>query len=104
MARGERLHRALGESGRAGVADRASAVPALRRGSSCTEGSRDGEDIQSLPLQVPAPGEYTLRVWLEDAAGNHDAERASDPVSLRFDDEAPTAVFEASRRGRSARR
>ena len=56
-------------------------------------------DILSLPLQVPAPGEYTLRVWLEDAAGNHDAERASDPISLRFDDEAPTAVFERSRRG-----
>jgi hypothetical protein len=63
--------------------------------SGCTEGSRDGEDLLSLPLQVPAPGEYTLRVWLEDAAGNHDADRASDPVRLRFDDEAPTAVFEA---------
>ncbi len=63
---------------------------------SCSEGSRDGEDILSLPLQVPAPGEYTLRVWLEDAAGNHDAERASDPISLRFDDEAPTAAFEPS--------
>jgi hypothetical protein len=64
--------------------------------SSCSEGSRDGEDILSLPLQVTAPGEYTLRVWLEDAAGNHDAERASDPISLRFDDEAPTAAFEPS--------
>ena len=31
---------------------------------------------------------------LEDAAGNHDSQRASDPVRLRFDGEAPTAVFE----------
>ena len=68
----------------------------LCEGSSCTEGSREGPDLESLPVKVPSPGAYTLRVWLEDAAGNHDAERASDRVNLRFDDAAPTAVFEAS--------
>ena len=68
----------------------------LCEGSSCTEGSREGPDLESLPVKVSSPGAYTLRVWLEDAAGNHDAERASDGVNLRFDDAAPTAVFEAS--------
>jgi hypothetical protein len=60
----------------------------------CSQGSREGEHLSSLRLQVPAPGHHTLRVWLEDAAGNHDSERGSDPVSLRFDDEAPVAIFE----------
>jgi len=65
--------------------------------SGCIDDSRDGEGIGSLRLPVPGPGMYSLRVWLEDAAGNHDPERASDPVVLRFDDEAPTALFEPVR-------
>lgn len=64
-------------------------------GSGCAGGDVDGEGVSALRLRAPAPGEYTLRVWLEDAAGNHDSERASDAVHLRFDDEAPGAVFEA---------
>src|SRR6185436_16490899 len=64
-------------------------------GTSCTGASREGDDVSSLGLQVPAPGEYTLRVWLEDAAGNHDPDRATDPVTLRFDDEPPVAAFES---------
>ena len=76
----------------------------------CVDGSRRGHRTSTaLRLSVPAPGEYTLRVWLEDAAGNHDPDRASDPVALRFDDEAPAAVFEATDpgdplRGRRVRR
>lgn len=62
---------------------------------SCTEGSAAAEGISGLAgLSVPGPGDYTLRVWMEDAAGNQDADRASDPVHLRFDDEAPSAVFD----------
>jgi hypothetical protein len=68
----------------------------LCQGSSCTDAGHEGEEPSSLRVQVPVPGEYTLRAWLEDAAGNHDSERASDPVTLRFDDEAPDAVFEAT--------
>jgi hypothetical protein len=71
----------------------------LCQGSTCTDGSREGQELSSIRLQAPAPGDYTLRLWLEDAAGNHDPERASDPVSLRFDDEAPVAVFEATDSG-----
>lgn len=62
---------------------------------SCTGGPVPGNDIDGLSqLAVPAPGEYSLRVWVEDAAGNADRNRASDPVHLRFDDEPPSAVFE----------
>ena len=39
-------------------------------GSCPRRGHRDGQNIQKLPtLSVPAPGEYRLHVWLEDAAG-----------------------------------
>jgi hypothetical protein len=62
----------------------------------CTKGTVAAAAIEGLTgLTVPEPGEYDLRVSVEDAAGNHDPQRASDPVRLRFDDEAPTVVFEA---------
>lgn len=61
--------------------------------SSCTIGSRSANDVERLTgLSVPSPGEYSLRVWLEDAAGNAESENASDPVHLRFDDAAPEPV------------
>ncbi len=63
-------------------------------GGDCVEGSGDGEQIASLALRVPEPGDWVARIWLEDAAGNQDSGRAGDAVRLRFDDEAPTAVFE----------
>jgi hypothetical protein len=47
-------------------------------------------------LSVPAPGDYTLQVWLEDEAGNQSyALTASDPMHLRFDPDAPVLAFEA---------
>ena len=62
---------------------------------SCIRGVAAGTSIDGLAhLTVPAPGEYSLRVWLEDAAGNNDPDRASDAVTLRFDDEAPSVAFE----------
>jgi len=64
-------------------------------GASCTGGSVASASIDGLSrVTVPGPGEYQLRVWVEDEAGNHDPARASDPVLLRFDDEAPSIVFE----------
>jgi hypothetical protein len=62
-------------------------------GGSCTDGSADARDISALDLRVPEPGDWVARVWLEDEAGNSDAGRAGDAVRLRFDDEAPSAVF-----------
>lgn len=59
----------------------------------CTSGARDGRDIQALSnLAVPGPGDWTLRVYLEDAAGNASADNASDPVHLKFDDTVPVAA------------
>ena len=61
--------------------------------SSCVTATAGAQDISALDVRVPGPGDWTARVWLEDAAGNVDAARLSDAVHLRFDDEAPTAVF-----------
>jgi len=50
-------------------------------------------------LSVPSPGEYDLKVWLEDEAGNVDPDNASDPVKLRFDDVAPGRAEPKRRNG-----
>jgi hypothetical protein len=61
----------------------------------CHTGSQVRDGIARLDhLAVPGPGDYTLQLWLEDAAGNADASNASDPVRLRFDDVPPVASFE----------
>jgi hypothetical protein len=61
----------------------------------CTGGSRTAAGIARLEgISVPSLGEYDLRVWLEDEAGNVDTQTASDPVRLRFDDQPPQAAFE----------
>lgn len=63
-------------------------------GGACQRGSREGAGLSSLDgLSVPGPGEWTVRVWLRDAAGNADRRTASAPLRLRFDDEAPEAAF-----------
>jgi hypothetical protein len=59
----------------------------------CTDGVGAGQDISALEVRVPEPGEWLARVWLEDAAGNGEAARSSDTVRMRFDDQAPSAVF-----------
>ena len=38
---------------------------------------------------MPGAGDYTLRVWLGDEAGNASEANASDPIHLRFDDSDP---------------
>lgn len=63
-------------------------------GGPCQTGEREGTDITSLDgLAVPDRGDWLLRVWLRDAAGNANEDAAPQPVHLRFDDEAPEAVF-----------
>ena len=64
-------------------------------GSCPSRGQRDGTNIQGLPsLRVPAPGEYRLHVWLQDAAGNAREESAAISAALRFDPEPPALTFE----------
>lgn len=57
-------------------------------GSACVTGSQDGGQ-SSIALTVPGRGEWRAQVWLQDGAGNINADNASDPVTLRFDDSTP---------------
>src|SRR5438270_3174927 len=57
---------------------------------SCSTGDRGGTGIASIgDLSVPGPGDYTVRVWLQDWAGNVNPANKSVPLHLRFDDVAP---------------
>jgi hypothetical protein len=57
----------------------------------CVDGTVRKRDVSSAPeLRVPRPGEWQLRMWLEDEAGNADRERAVPVGVLRLDDDAPT--------------
>lgn len=61
----------------------------------CANGDRGGVGIVTIDsLAVPSPGEWELRLWREDAAGNQQADNASQPVKLRFDPEPPQLGFE----------
>jgi hypothetical protein len=63
-------------------------------GGGCSQGEQTGDRIASLPIQVPAAGEWTVSVWRRDAASNADPATASDPVTLRYDPEAPQVAFD----------
>lgn len=63
----------------------------------CTTGTKDGATTTTLNgLLVPKDGDWILKVWLRDAAGNNTQTNASSPMHLRVDREAPTAVFAPS--------
>lgn len=58
-------------------------------------GERAGAGIAGIDnLTVPSPGDWALRLWREDAAGNEQATNASESVRLRFDPEPPQLGFE----------
>jgi hypothetical protein len=64
-------------------------------GGECHSGDRAGSEISRLDdLSVPGAGEWDLRLWRGDAAGNSEPGNASVPVRLRFDPEPPTLGFE----------
>ena len=60
----------------------------------CIADRRPDEVDHLSNLTVPSPGEWQLRVWREDAAGNHEPANASVPVTLRYDPEPPDLGFE----------
>jgi hypothetical protein len=62
-------------------------------GRGCQSGLAKGASLTKATLAVPGPGEWSVRVWLLDAAGNADAKTASE-VRLRFDDSPPEAAFQ----------
>jgi hypothetical protein len=64
-------------------------------GKNCSEASRGGAGIDRLTdVSVPSAGEWELRLWREDAAGNRQSANASLPVRLRYDPEPPEVGFE----------
>jgi hypothetical protein len=63
-------------------------------GSCPVRGERSERSIHELDqIRLPAPGEYRLQVWLEDAAGNQREGNAAVSVPLRFDPEPPVVAF-----------
>ncbi|MGD9734930.1 MAG: hypothetical protein AB7V58_04880 [Solirubrobacterales bacterium] len=64
-------------------------------GGECTAGASAGTGVSAIGgLGVPAPGEWEIQMWRQDAAGNQKPENASIPVRLRFDPEPPQIGFE----------
>jgi hypothetical protein len=62
---------------------------------SCVAGTASGSGVASISdLKVPSAGDWSLTVWLRDAAGNSSTTNAAGPVHLRFDDSAPSVAFE----------
>jgi hypothetical protein len=61
----------------------------------CTTASKDGATAVATlgGISVPKDGDWVLKVWLQDAAGNNTINNAAGPMHLRVDREAPTAVF-----------
>ena len=60
----------------------------------CVEGERAATAVTgSGPIALPAAGEWDVRIWLEDAAGNGDPETASSPRRLRYDPDPPALRF-----------
>jgi hypothetical protein len=68
-------------------------------GTSCTVNRIAGADLTRIAsIATPGAGEWTLRLWREDAAGNHEPANASMPVALRYDPEPPALAFEQAGR------
>jgi hypothetical protein len=64
-------------------------------GNECSTADGSGEGIAAIDdVKVSSPGEWELRLWREDAAGNQQSANASQPVKLRFDPEPPQLGFE----------
>ena len=61
----------------------------------CVRGSRRAANVAALSgLSFPVAGDYTARVWLEDAAGNQRSQSAISTVQMRYDPIAPSVTFE----------
>ena len=67
--------------------------PSSGPASACKQGSATGSNITSIAgVAVPSTGDWKLRVWLRDAAGNADQANAGDALHVRFDDQAPDSA------------
>jgi hypothetical protein len=78
---------------------------ACRAPADCVSGEAAGDGIAALgDLAVPAPGDWTVRVRLADAAGNSDPASVSDPVHVRYDPAGPDRLGFAPRDATDPRR
>jgi hypothetical protein len=63
--------------------------------SGCHQGQLAGINSSSVDdFAVPGDGEWRLRLWLKDLAGNADSDRAATVEHLRLDSVAPVVAFE----------
>lgn len=63
-------------------------------GDGCVTGSRTADAVAATePIALPRAGEWDVRAWLEDAAGNVDSATASAPRRLRYDPHPPALRF-----------
>lgn len=70
------------------------ACPAGAASGGCVGGEREAQGVDAVgPIALPRSGEWDVRVWLEDGAGNADEASASAPRRLRFDPEPPALRF-----------
>jgi hypothetical protein len=70
------------------------ACPAGGVPAGCVEGEHSGIGVTtSGPIALPTAGEWDVRAWLEDSAGNADRETASSARRLRYDPDPPTLRF-----------
>jgi len=59
-----------------------------------SHGVQEGTGVEEISrLLAPAPGDYRLFVWLEDAAGNQREATAAVSAPIRFDPEPPDLAF-----------
>ena len=64
------------------------------------DGQAAADGIHAISdVQLPAAGDYLVRVWLEDAAANANRSMASVPVHLRYDPAPPGLSAPAHRNG-----
>lgn len=64
-------------------------------GGDCVTRLKEQPGIERIEgLQVPAAGDWQLKLWLRDAAGNRDRRLIAPPVRLRFDDTSPEALLQ----------
>jgi hypothetical protein len=61
--------------------------------SKCVSGERAPDSPGALSLTVPGPGDWSVKFWMRDAAGNADPATAATLDHLRFDPTPPAAAI-----------
>lgn len=82
------------QPGRAPIAGAVYRLCPVDGSTKCVDRTVSGPGLTSIKgLQVPASGEWILRLWLLDAAGNAREETAAPPIRLGLDEDAPEVAM-----------